>query len=237
MKRRPFLLAVALAAPLLLAPASQAQTNTVRAISPGSFDAIDISGSAVVRFEQGPRDEVLYEGDDTAQDAPELEVRNGTLLLHQGGAWKFWNARKLHLLVKARALRRVSIAGAADFHAPTPVKTDTLAIDISGAGSARFDQLKADQLNFTVSGAGDGQMAGAVGMVNVQISGKSRFAGGRLASERAQVTINGVGSVEVWAASHLDVSISGVGSVDYWGSPVVRRTVAGRGEINERGKR
>ena len=77
MKRRPFLLALALAAPLLLAPASQAQTNTVRAISPGSFDAIDISGSAVVRFEQGPRDEVLYEGDDTTQDAPELEVRNG----------------------------------------------------------------------------------------------------------------------------------------------------------------
>jgi hypothetical protein len=236
MKRRSLLWAASLAALACASPA-WGQAADGRTYSLGSFDSIDISGSAVVRYVQGPRDEVVVEGDDSVQKAVDIDVRNNTLSIHQGGAWKFWNARRLQLLVTSRALRRVNVSGAADLHAPSAVNTETLSIDISGAGSARFDQLKAEHLSFHVSGAGDGQMAGDVESLNLRISGKSRFAGGRLAADRARVSISGVGSVEVWAASQLDISIAGVGMVDYWGSPLVKRSVSGRGEINERGKR
>lgn len=233
MKRRLFV--ICLAALAHWPAAALAQPVESRAYALGSFDSIEVGGSAVVRFAQGSRDEVIVEGDDAMQKAVELEVRNGTLNIHRGGAWKFWNARRLQLLVTARTLKRVTISGAADLHAPSPVNADKLSIDISGAGSARFDQLKAEQLIFQVSGAGDGQIAGEAKVLSVRIAGKSNFNGGKLASERARVSISGVGNVEVWAAQQLDISVAGIGTVDYWGAPQVKRSISGRAEINERG--
>lgn len=208
-----------------------------RTYLPGDFDSIEVSGSAVIRFVQGASDQVFVEGDSEVQSAVSLEVRNGRLIVRTSDAWKFWNARRLHLTVTAREIRRLSISGAVDFSASAPVQLDRLQIDISGAGSARFDQLRADQLSFQVSGAGDGQVAGTVRQLNVGISGKSRFHGENLMSDRATVAISGVGVAVIWVLQELDVSVAGVGTVDYWGTPTVRRNVSGRATINERGAR
>lgn len=227
--RRHFLAAAAL---LLSAAAVHAQSRTY---TPGAFDAIEVDGSAVIRFVQGTVDQVVVEGDDAAQDAVEMDVRGGTLNIRQQGSWKFWNARRLQLVVTARTLRRVAISGAADLNAPGPVHTEKLVISISGAGSTRFDQLDAAGLGFHVSGAGNGQVAGRVRDLNVEISGKSKFQGENLQSERAHVAISGVGDVDVWARRQLSISVAGVGSVSYWGQPEVRRSVSGRADITPRG--
>lgn len=204
-------------------------------ISPGAFDSIEISGSAEVRFIQGPAYEVRVEGDDDGRSAEALKVRGGTLQIQPGGAWKFWNHRRLQVEVTARDLRRVTISGAADLSAAGPVNVGRLSIEISGAGSARLDQLKADRLDFHVSGAGDGRLAGSVRELNVEISGKSRFAAAELMSERARVAISGVADAQIWAVRDLSVAVSGLGTVDYWGQPTVRRSVSGSASLNDRG--
>ena len=201
----------------------------------GPFDAIEINGSAVVRFTQGASDQVQVEGGDDVQKAVEMDVRRGTLSVRSGGSWKFWNARRLQINVTARTLRRVTISGAADLNATSPVQVDQLVVDISGAGTARFDQLKAEQLSFHVSGAGDGRVAGSVKQVNIDVSGKSTLDAGDLMSDRARVSISGIGDVEVWVTQDLSVSVAGIGTVDYWGNPNVRRSVSGKATINGHG--
>ncbi len=227
---------VAVAALLLIAGAA-AQSSEAHVYTLGSFDSIDISGSAVVRFTQGSADQVVVEGDDGTRQAIGMDVRNGTLNLHSGGSWKFWNARRLHVWVTARSLKRVNISGAADFSAPAPVKTERLSINISGAGTARFDQLQADGLIFHVSGAGDGRVAGRVEDLNIAVSGKSDLDASELKSERARVSISGVGSVGVWVTDDLAVSVAGIGTVDYWGNPKLRRSISGKGTLNDRGEK
>lgn len=214
---------------------AHAQAPAARTYSPGSFEGIDISGSAVVRFTQGAVDQVVIEGDDDVQQAVELDVRGGNLSLHSVDSWKFWNARRLHVTVTARTLKRVSISGAADFTASGPVQTERLSIAISGAGSARFDQLQAEGLQFQVSGSGDGRFAGSVEDLRIAVSGKGNLDAGGLRSERAKVAISGVGSVGVWVTQDLTVAIAGVGTVDYWGNPRVRRSISGKGTLNDRG--
>lgn len=217
--------------PLLAA----AQAPDGRTYALGPFDGIEISGSAAVRFAQGEQDVVFVEGGDDAQRAVEVEVRNGLLTIRPNGGWKFWNSQRAQLQVTARDLRRVTISGAADLVAPAPVAVGRLAITISGAGLARFDKLRAEQLNFSVSGAGDGQMAGSVQQLGVNVSGKSEFRGEQLMSERAAVRVSGIGDVKVWATRELSISVSGIGTVDYWGAPTVMRHSSGIARINERG--
>lgn len=218
----------------------QAQTPSPggRTYTPGAFDGIEIGGSAEVRYTQGPNDQVFVEGDADMQKNLSLEVRNGMLRVRSEGAWKFWNDQRLRLVVTSQQLRRLSISGAADFSAPGPVQAERLLVTISGAGLARFDRLNAEQLNFGVSGAGDGQFAGRTQQLTVSISGKSEFRGENLAASRARVTVSGIGDVRVWAIDELSIVVSGIGNVEYWGSPtIVREQTSGPATINQRGSR
>jgi len=188
-----------------------------------------------VRFRQGDSDSVFVEGDEDAQKALSLDVRRGQLVIRPSGSWKFWNNKRVNVNVTARDLKRVTISGAADLLATAPVSLVRLHISISGAGLARFDQLKAEQLNFHVSGAGDGQMAGQVADLSVTVSGRSDFRGEDLMAQRARVRVSGIAEVKVWAVQDLQVSVSGVGTVEHWGSASVSRSSSGIARINSRG--
>ncbi|MBS0448413.1 MAG: DUF2807 domain-containing protein [Proteobacteria bacterium] len=206
-----------------------------RTYTPGDFDTIDISGAAIVRFTQGTSDRVFVQGDDDAQRAVELEVRGRRLQIRPGGSWKFWNSGRLRIDVTARDLTRVGIYGAADFRADGPLQVDRLTVNIAGAGNARFDHLRAGQLSFEVSGAGNGDVTGIAKSLDVRIAGHSEFRGENLMTERAKVAISGIGDVKVWATDNLDVAVAGVGKVDYWGTPSLKRSVSGQATINDRG--
>ncbi len=225
------------AVPAAVAPAAATPpiTGEGRSYTPGEFNAIEISGAAHVRFRQGEPDGVFVEGDEDAQKAVSLEVRRGQLVIRPSGGWKFWNNKRVNVTVTARNLQRVNISGAADLLATAPVNLERLHISISGAGLARFDQLKAGQLNFHVSGAGDGQMAGQVGELSVSVSGRSDFRGEDLMAQTARVRVSGIAEVKVWVVQELQVSVSGVGTVDHWGNANVQRSSAGIARINSRG--
>jgi hypothetical protein len=188
-----------------------------------------------VRFRQGESESVFVEGDEAAQKAVTVEVRGGQLFIRPAGSWKFWNSRRINVNVIARDLKRVSISGAADLLAMLPVTLGQLQISISGAGLARFDHLKAEQLSFHVSGSGDGQMAGQVDQLDVRVSGRSDFRGADLMAQRARVRVSGLADVKVWAVQELAVTVSGVGTVDYFGNPAVQRNTSGIARINARG--
>jgi hypothetical protein len=240
----PWLLALGCAPVLAQAPAptpaptpvpTQAAAAAGRWYTPGPFDGVEVSGAAVIRYQQGPKDQVFVEGDDDAQQAVALELRGGLLSIRPAGAWKFWATRRSQITVQSMALSRLVISGAADWLAAAPVQVGRLVVNISGAGLARFDHLKAEQLNFGVSGAGDGQVAGTVQQLEVRISGRSDFRGEQLMSQRARVTVSGIGDVKVWATDELLISVAGVGNVDYWGSAQVQRRAAGVARITDRG--
>jgi hypothetical protein len=228
-------LLTALLATGLAVPAAQAQTAPSRTYTPGAFDEVEIHGSAEVRLAQGTVDQVVVEGDEEFQSQVRLDVRNGRLNVQQSGAWKFWATRRLQLTVTLRDLKRLSISGAADVLAAQPMKLGKLLIDISGAGLARFDRLQAQELRFSVSGAGDGQFAGHVDQLSVAVSGKSDFRGEQLRAQTARITVSGLGEIKVWAEEELAITVSGVGKVDYWGSPEVKRRTSGLATVNARG--
>jgi hypothetical protein len=99
----------------------------------------------------------------------------------------------------------------------------------------RFYKLQAQELRFSVLGAGDGQFAGAVDQLAITVSGKSDFRGEDLRAQVGRITVSGLGDVKVWAERELAISISGIGRVDYWGSPEVTRRTPGHAAISARG--
>ncbi|MDQ6640366.1 MAG: DUF2807 domain-containing protein [Pseudomonadota bacterium] len=226
---------LALVALLVLASAAGAQGGEGRKYAPGPFDALLITGTATFKLVQGSEDSVFVAGDEDAQGAVRLDVDDGVLRVHPSGAWKFWRSREAQITITARDLKRLEISGAADVVAAGPLRLKQLQVRISGAGSVRFDRLKADKLDFSIAGVGSAQVAGSTDELHVRIAGRGAYLGENLASQWATLSVSGAGDVKVWATKELTASVSGVANVDFWGSATVKRSSSGITNWNDRG--
>ena len=228
-------LAFALLSPAHAQAQAQGQSPEGQLYTPGTFDRLELSGSANVKLTQGDRDQVFIAGGPDVQKSVEVELNNERLRIRPNGSWKFWSNAKLQIDVMMRKISHLGLSGAGDLRAPGLVKGDKLSVNISGAGLVRLDDLNIQQLQFMVSGAGDGQLRGQVNDLLLQVSGKGKLLAENLHANRASVVISGIGGANVWVSDELRVHVSGIGSVDYWGLPTVTRSSAGIATITPHG--
>jgi hypothetical protein len=229
----PAFVAAALAACALLAPPACAQQ--ARVFTPGPFDSLTVSGMARIELTQGDTDQVTVIGDHDAQRSVQLGVTRGELHIETRGGWKFWNRDPVEMKVQMRSIKGLNISGASDIIAPGPLVADTLDVNISGKGEVRFSNLSAKQLDFDISGAGSGTMAGKVDKLIVNVSGAGKITADNLRAAQADINISGAGSTDLWVTDELSVNVAGVGAVSYWGQPKVWRKVAALARMNALG--
>ena len=229
--------ALALAAILATPFAAGAQAPEGKIYAPGPFDSVVLDGSGQVRLVQGDRDEVFVAGDANAQEAVDIRLNGGRIKIDLPGSWKFWNngSGGAQVEVRVRHLNKLTLSGANDVVAPGPINGDHLTISMAGSGVAHFDQLQVADLNFEISGAGEGQLAGKVDHLRLSVSGKGKLGAEQLRAGSADVSISGVGNASLWTTNALRVQISGAGHVEYWGQPEVKKSISGFGSVDARG--
>ena len=204
--------------------------------APGPFDSVVVDGSGQVRLVQGDRDEVFVLGDENAQEGVDIRLAGGRMKIDLPGSWKFWNnGSGAQVEVRVRHLSRLTLSGSNDVLAPGLVSGDQLTISMAGSGLVRFDQLQVGRLNFDVSGAGEGQLAGKVDQLKLSVSGKGKIGAEQLRTGSADVSISGVGNAQLWTTNDLRVQISGAGHIEYWGQPMLKKSISGFGSVDARG--
>jgi hypothetical protein len=112
---------------------------------------------------------------------------------------------------------------------------DSLDVNISGKGEVRLGNLTARQLDFEISGAGAGEVAGKVDKLIVNVSGAGKIMADKLRAATADVNISGAGSTDLWVTDELNVTVAGVGAVSYWGQPKVTQKVSALARMNALG--
>jgi hypothetical protein len=118
------------------------------------------------------------------------------------------------LATTAKALT-VFVSGAATLKTTTPLALDALNCSIDGAASFTFDGTCTDA-SYAIDGTGT-------------IDGKN------LHCENVSATIDGAGSMSVYASASLKAKIDGTGTIDYYGNPAsVEKNVSGLGSINSK---
>ena len=218
------------------ARAQAAAAGEGKVYAPGPFDSVVVDGAGQVRIIQGDRDEVFVPGDPNMQEGVDVQLSGGRMRIDLPGGWKFWKGGNGALVeVRVRHLSKLTLSGANDVIAPGPISGDQLTVSMSGSGLARFDQLQVGRLNFDISGAGEGQLAGKVDQLRLSVSGKGKIGAQQLRANAADVSISGVANATLWAVGDLRVQISGAGHVDYWGQPKVSKSISGFGSVDARG--
>lgn len=229
---RGTLRAAASAAVLAAALAEPAQAAT-ETRSVADFDQVVFAVAGEVSIEQGPHETLTLEAEPAVLRKITTEVQGRRLLIGLSPG-RIETQHPIRMKLGVRTLRAFEsrTAGAISIGA---LRSDALALVLAGGGSIRLDRLdNARSLEVRITGAGDVTVGG--GKVTAQqlaITGTGSYTAPRLASERADVAIDGNGEVRLAASSTLAVRIGGIGHVRYHGDPAVTRSIRGIGTIEK----
>lgn len=107
-------------------------------------------------------------------------------------------------------------------------------VSIVGSGDLVATNLDCDSFDAAVAGAGNLDLTGRCGGLDLSITGSGDFAGEDFEVTTAEIDIAGTGDVVVNATDDLVVRISGSGDVEYLGSPSTDIDIAGSGDVRRR---
>ncbi len=93
------------------------------------------------------------------------------------------------------------------------------ALEVNGAVDAKIEGVDSEKLDFRVNGAGNIEIKGKCGMLNVSLNGAGNFEGEKLRCKNITVEINGAGNVEAYGSKSANLEINGMGNIDLYGNP------------------
>ena len=160
------------------------------------FDKVEINGHADVTFTQTPGYEVTLSTQANVFDYLDYQVVGSTLVIETKDHRSI-RAEKYDLVIKAPALKRIEVNGAADFDIPDGLTSeDDLKIIINGAGDLTFAAIRCKDLTVEVNGAADAELTGLeVGMLKVEVNGAGDAEISGHAAE-ASFAVNGAGGID-----------------------------------------
>lgn len=101
-----------------------------------------------------------------------------------------------------------------------------------GAGKSVFRGLSGERFAINYEGAGLITASGKVDTLSVQASGAGSLDLDELKARNATISLEGVGSIRVYASESLTAAVDGIGSLTYYGKPAkVSKAVSGIGSV------
>jgi len=199
------------------------------------FDGVALSLSGNVEIRSGSaREGLTVEADDNLLPLIETVVEDGTLKIR---AKKDANlrTRSLKIIVQARDVDRLSLAGSGNIDADT-VRGGRVKFDVGGSGAIKVRRLEGESVNVAVGGSGDLKVQdGTARSISISIGGSGNVDLARVRADSATVTVAGSGNATLWVRERLGLTVAGSGDVDYYGDPKISSSVVGSGNVRRLG--
>jgi hypothetical protein len=202
---------------------------TKQARDVGHFTGVALAVPGNVELRIGNTEGVTIETDDNVQQMIETVVENGTLKIRPSKRNLNIHTRTLKVVVQARSVERVSVAGSGSLESDA-LRGQDLKFDLGGSGSINVKGLESEAVAVSIGGSGNLKVGGGnTRRVSVSIGGSGNVELGQVKAESASVKVAGSGEATVWATNALSMSIAGSGDVNYYGDPTVSKSVVGSG--------
>lgn len=177
------------------------------------FTAVALNGVGHLIIDQTGSESLSITADDNILPAIETRVRGGKLIISIEDNTTFSHVTELTYHVTVQAI-------------------DTL--ELNGAGEVEVMHLDGHDWQTTLAGGGTITVSGVVDVQTAELSGAGAYNAEALQSQEATVHQSGAGMAVVQVSDRLDVTIDGLGSVEYIGNPTVKEEINGLGTVRQR---
>jgi len=196
--------------------------------SVSSFEKINISDSAEVRFKTSQEYRTVVTVDSNLLEYTEIDTKDNTLNIGaKRGSYSF---TKYLVEVYCPAVNSVSISGSGRFSGEDSIKVPAFTSNISGSGRIE-GAVESETFSVKISGSGNIKVTGNSGDSDIDISGSGSFNGNDFVINKAAVRISGSGKANVNVSEYLNANISGSGNINYRGSPKIDSKISGSGRL------
>lgn len=192
-------------------PGSGLAKSESRAVD--AFSSVELEGAAAITVTIGEPGPLSITADDNLLPLITTTVQNGCLVIRPQRKLSPKTTVRIH--ATTRAIER--------FHC-------------AGGGDVLLEGVAAPQLDLDAAGAWNLVATGQSDVLRVTLAGACRATLDRLAARTGTVSAAGASSAIVNVSEKLDVSIAGVGSVEYLGDPQLTKTIAGAGSVRKKGE-
>ncbi|MBN8576703.1 MAG: DUF2807 domain-containing protein [Cytophagales bacterium] len=193
-----------------------AQTKETRNVD--TFTKLNFRIPGKLYLRQGNEQKVVLEGSKEVLQKVETEVSGGRLSIgRENTNWRMWDWRnedRIIAYVTVKNLEGLSVSGSGNVIGEGVLKSDNLALAVSGSGSLEIEVDASGYMEANVSGSGDIRVKGSCRSLESKVSGSGKVLLAGTISERADVNVSGSGRIEAkGSAREIRATISGSGEV------------------------
>ncbi len=206
-----------------------------------AFTKIDVSSAITVYLSQGNINSVTIETDAGKIDKIITNVSAGKLIIKREEGHEnrnYWHDIKVIAYVTVINLEDLKISGASSVKAETPIKTESISLNMSGASHLKMEltasshletnlsgaciadiRIKAKSIDSKLSGASTINFNGNAENQKIETSGASNYKAFELLSKKAEVKASGASNIEIDVNEEVTGRASGASSLKYKGNP------------------
>jgi hypothetical protein len=199
------------------------------------FDRIGFGVAGDLYINIGSEFKVELEGEKSLLEEIKT-VLSGSKLVIKKDTWYSHTNEKVTIYITLPALKELGVSGSGKAEIRDAVKADDLDFSVSGSGRIQAGDLEVGNFDVAISGSGDviinggGEVKGA----DVGISGSGNFTAEDLRIADADMSISGSGSCRCYVTDNLEAHVSGSGNVIYSGNPKIDARVSGSGRVRSK---
>lgn len=192
-----------------------------------AFNAVELKGPFEVELIQGEEHLVHIEARGTSVLSDVItEVRNGRLYVeHRRNDYDYRESRRVLLTITCRELHELTAKGAYVIRNKDTIRSEKLIVETNGAGNM-YLKVDVQTLDMRVRGVGNTDISGKAAKQIVRQSGIGNYRAFQLESDTADVSMDGIGNIEINVRKQMEVNSSGIGNVRYKGNPEILRAHA-----------
>jgi hypothetical protein len=200
------------------------------------FEKITLLISGDMEVVQGDEYAVQVEAEENLLPYIETSVEGNHLTIRTSPGTAITSTQGMRYVVTVKELNAVTLSGAGTITS-SGLNAKQLNLTLNGFGTIHFKDLDARSVNVVMNGMGTVSASGRADEVVARVNGTGSVNLPELKTQRAAVTISGLGNATVWAVEQLDANFNGAGTVSYYGSPNTRQTSNGIGSLRPLGEK
>lgn len=215
---------------LCLAFGAHAQKKEERNV--GSFDYVSLGVAADLVITQGNSNSLVLEGNPDDLEEIETYVKDGTLKIRRDSDWSWFDTKDdVKIYVTLSNFSGASVSGSGKITNTNNLKGDDVKFSVSGSGDINL-YVDCKSVDAHISGSGEINLHGSTDTMDLSISGSGDLNSLGMSANTLDAHISGSGSAKVKIKEEIDAHISGSGKIRYEGTPSrVREKVSGSGSV------
>ena len=194
------------------------------------FSAIQLTGNFEITLKKGGNEQIVIVTDENLLEYIGSEIEQDILVIENSK--KLQSNHGIKVFITYSKLEKLKSIGASIIKTDGPLVSERFELEVPGASLVDME-VEVTDLEIMLAGAGAVTLKGRAENQSISMNGVGNLAAYELESNFCEVTVSGMGSVEVNVKENLNARVNGVGSIRYKGNPTnVTDRISGLGTID-----